>query len=159
MNDQPRSSTITPGFSGPRTRLAVEDIKQSLIGNLFCGMGRVPAATRNDLHTLLSLIVHDRVFYHGLPTIESLGEQRSRRVAYLSAEYFPRPHVVLDLLNLAITDQMRQAVSKLGYDLDAWRRKSIVQVVRMGKFCSDCSSGEYCEQIWNTKPVDEEVGR
>jgi glycogen phosphorylase len=119
MNDRPRSSTITSGFSGLRTGLAVEDINQSLIDNLFCGMGRVPAiARRNDLHTGLALIVHDRVFYHGVPTIESLGEQRSRRVAYLSAEYLPGPHVVL---NLGITDQMRQTVSELGYDLDRGR--------------------------------------
>jgi glucan phosphorylase len=156
MNDQPRSSTITPGFSGPRTGLALEDIKQSLIGNLFCGMGRVLAvATRNDLYTALALTVHDVVFHQGVPTIESLGEQRPRRVAYLSAEYLSGPHVVPNLLNPGITDQIRQAVADLGYDLDAWTRKSILHVVRMGKFSSDCSIGEYCEQIWNMKPADE----
>jgi glycogen phosphorylase len=120
MNDQPRSSTVTPRFSAPRTGLAVEDIKQSLIDNLFCGMGRVPAiATRNDLYTALALTVRDRVFRHGVHTIiEGLGEQ-ARKVAYLSAEYLPGPHVALNLLNLGITNQMRQAVSELGYDLDA----------------------------------------
>jgi glycogen phosphorylase len=120
MKDQTPSSTITPRFSGPRTGLDVEDIKQSLIDNLFCGMGRVPAiATRNDLYTALALTVRDRVFRHGVHTIESHEEQQARRVAYLSAEYLPGPHVALNLLNLGITDQMRQAVSELGYDLDA----------------------------------------
>jgi glycogen phosphorylase len=119
MKDQTPSSTITPRFSGPRTGLDVEDIKQSLIDNLFCGMGRVPAiATRNDLYTALALTVRDRVFRHGVHTIESHEEQQARRVAYLSAEYLPGPHVALNLLNLGITDQMRQAVSELGYDLD-----------------------------------------
>src|SRR6266481_2982819 len=120
MKDQTRSSTITPRFSGPRTGLNVEDIKQSLIDNLFCGMGRVPAvATRNDLYTALALTVRDRVLRHGVHTIESHGEQQARRVAYLSAEYLPGPHVALNLLNLGITDQARQAVSELGYDFDA----------------------------------------
>jgi starch phosphorylase len=122
MNDQPRSSTIAPiapRFSGSRTGLGVEDIKQSLIDNLFCGMGRVAAiATRNDLYTALAMTVRDRVFRHGVHTIKSHESQQARRVAYLSAEYLPGPHVALNLLNLGITDQTRQAVSELGYDLD-----------------------------------------
>ena len=120
MNDQLRSSAVTPRFSASRTGLAVEDIKQSLIDNLFCGMARVPAiATRNDLYTALALTVRDRVSRHGVHTIiEGLGEQ-ARKVAYLSAEYLPGPHVALNLLNLGITEQMRQAVSELGYDFDA----------------------------------------
>jgi starch phosphorylase len=120
MNDQAPSSTTTPRFSEPRTGLAVDDLKQSLIDNLFCGMGRVPAiATRNDLYTALALTVRDRVFRHGVHTVESHESQQARRVAYLSAEYLPGPHVALNLVNLGITDQMRQAVSELGYDLDA----------------------------------------
>src|ERR1700739_2310522 len=119
MNDQPRSSTIAPRFSGSRTGLDVEDIKQSLIDNLFCGMGRVPTvATRNDLYTALALTVRDRVFRHGIHTLESHEEQQARRVAYLSAEYLPGPHLGLNLLNLGITEQTRQALSQLGYDLE-----------------------------------------
>src|SRR6516162_112751 len=120
MNDQPRSSAMASRFSGSRTGLDVEDIKQSLIDNLFCGMGRVPAiATPNDLYTALALTVRDRVFRHGVHTVKSHESQQARRVAYLSAEYLPGPHVALNLLNLGITDQMRQAASELGYDLDA----------------------------------------
>ena len=118
MNDQPHSSTTRPRFSGSRTGLDVEDLKQSLIDNLFCGMGRVPAvATRNDLYTALAMTVRDRVFLRGVHTIESHETQQARRVAYLSAEYLPGPHVALNLINLGITDQMRQALSELGYDL------------------------------------------
>lgn len=120
MNDQPPNSLDFPRFRGQRTGLDVEDIKQSLIDNLFYGMGRVPAvATRNDLYTALALTVRDRVFRHSVHTIESHGEQQARRVAYLSAEYLPGPHVALNLLNLGITDQVRQALAELGYDLDA----------------------------------------
>src|SRR5262249_28648808 len=109
----------TPRFSEPRTGLAVHDIKQSLIDNLFCGMGRVPAAaTRNDLYTALPMTVRDRVVRHGGHTIDSHEGQQAQRVAYLSAECLPGPHVALNLINLGITDQTRQAVSELGYDLD-----------------------------------------
>ena len=132
MNDQPRSLSITPRYRGPRTGLAVEDIKQSLIDNLFCSMGRVSAiATRNDLYAALALTVRDRVFHHGVHTIEGLGKQQPRGVV---------------------------AVSELGCDLDARAREFILNVTPMGKFSSDRSISDYCEQIWKVKPVPVEVG-
>jgi len=120
MKDQPGNSADLPSFRGLRTGLGAEEIKQSLVDNLFYGMGRVPAvATKNDLYTALALTVRDRVFRHGVQTLESHSEEQPRRVAYLSAEYLPGPHLALNLLNLGITDQTRQALIELGYDLDA----------------------------------------
>jgi len=49
-------------------------------------------------------------------------------------------------------------VSALWSNDDAWTHKSILNLARMGKFSSDRSMGEYCEQIWNVKPVHVEVG-
>jgi starch phosphorylase len=49
-------------------------------------------------------------------------------------------------------------VSALWSNKQAWTRKSILNVARVGKFSSDRSIGEYCEQIWNVKPVHVEVG-
>src|SRR5262249_12618458 len=40
------------------------------------------------------------------------------RVAYLSAEYLPGPHLANNLLNLGITEATREALRALGYDLD-----------------------------------------
>jgi starch phosphorylase len=119
MNDQLSNSPVLPRFRGQRTGLEVEDIKQSFLDNLFYGIGRVPSvATLNDLYTALALTVRDRVFRHGIHTVEAHDEQKTRRVAYLSAEYLPGPHLGLNLLNLGITEQARQALSQLGYDLD-----------------------------------------
>ena len=119
MKDDPPNRAELPTFRGTRTGLEVEDIKQSFLDNLFYGLGRVPSvATRNDLYTALALTVRDRVFHHVTHTIETHEEQQARRVAYLSAEYLPGPHLGLNLLNLGITEQARQALSQLGYDLD-----------------------------------------
>src|SRR5260370_37906262 len=119
MKDDPPDTTDLPSFRGTRTGTEVEDIKQSFLDNLFYGIGRAPSvATRNDLYTALALTVRDRVFHHSVHTIETHEEQQARRVAYLSAEYLPGPHLGLNLLNLGITEQARQALSQLGYDLD-----------------------------------------
>ena len=119
MKDNPSNPTDSASLRGTRTGLDVEDIRQSFLDNLFYGLGRVPfIATRNDLYTALALTVRDRVFRHGVRTVETHEEQQARRIAYLSAEYLPGPHLGLNLLNLGITEQARQALSQLGYDLD-----------------------------------------
>jgi starch phosphorylase len=44
-------------------------------------------------------------------------------------------------------------VSAAYRDRDRWVRMSVLNVARMGKFSSDRSIGEYCENIWKTTPV------
>lgn len=119
MQGAPSTSPESSNSRGTRTGLDVEDIRQSFLDNLLYGLGRVPfVATRNDLYTALALAVRDRVFQRHTRTIETHEEQQARRVAYLSAEYLPGPHLGLNLLNLGITEQARQALSQLGYELD-----------------------------------------
>jgi starch phosphorylase len=44
-------------------------------------------------------------------------------------------------------------VSAAYSDQESWVRMSILNVARMGKFSSDRSIREYCENIWKVKPL------
>jgi starch phosphorylase len=44
-------------------------------------------------------------------------------------------------------------VSRTWQDTEAWTRKSILNSARSGKFSSDRSIAEYCDEIWNVGPV------
>ncbi|MGB7247863.1 MAG: glycogen/starch/alpha-glucan phosphorylase, partial [Phormidesmis sp.] len=48
-------------------------------------------------------------------------------------------------------------VSEAYKNQDEWVRMSILNSARMGKFSSDRSIQEYCDQIWNIKPVSVEL--
>jgi glycogen phosphorylase len=102
-----------------RTGLSTDEIEQAFRDNLRCGMGRLEAAaTKHDLYVALALTVRDRLFEHTVEGMEDYGGANARRVAYLSAEYLPGPHLASNLLNLDITEAARTALRRLGYDLD-----------------------------------------
>jgi starch phosphorylase len=44
-------------------------------------------------------------------------------------------------------------VSKLWANPQDWTRKSILNAARMGKFSSDRSIRDYCEQVWKVQPI------
>jgi starch phosphorylase len=49
--------------------------------------------------------------------------------------------------------ECQDQVSALWCQPQAWARKAILNVARMGKFSSDRSIREYCEQVWKVNPV------
>jgi glucan phosphorylase len=81
-----------------RTGLSTDEIEQAFRDNLSCGMGRLEAtATKHDLYVALALTVRDRLFEHTVEGMEDYGGANARRVAYLSAEYLPGPHLASNL--------------------------------------------------------------
>jgi starch phosphorylase len=102
-----------------RIGLTTEEIEKAVRDNLRCGMGRLEAtATKHDLYFALALTVRDRLFGHSVENMENYGGAKSRRIAYLSAEYLPGPHLASNLLILGITEATREAMGRLGYNLD-----------------------------------------
>jgi glycogen phosphorylase len=47
----------------------------------------------------------------------------------------------------------QEQVSQTYRDKDKWTQMSILNAARMGKFSSDRTIWEYCQEIWNVKPV------
>jgi starch phosphorylase len=47
-------------------------------------------------------------------------------------------------------------VSALWRRPDSWTSKSILNVARMGKFSSDRSIRDYCDRVWQVKPIEPE---
>ncbi|MGK7885984.1 MAG: glycogen/starch/alpha-glucan phosphorylase [Crocosphaera sp.] len=53
--------------------------------------------------------------------------------------------------------ECQEKVSQAYKDQDNWSKMSILNVARMGKFSSDRSIQDYCNNIWNTQPVSIEL--
>lgn len=102
-----------------RTGLSEAEISRAFRDNLCCGLGRLEGnANRHDLYVALALTVRDRLFKQHVASLESHGGASARRVAYLSAEYLPGPHLANNLVNLGITEIVREALRSLGHELD-----------------------------------------
>ncbi|ACB54532.1 glycogen phosphorylase [Crocosphaera subtropica ATCC 51142] len=53
--------------------------------------------------------------------------------------------------------ECQEKVSQAYKDQENWSKMSILNVARMGKFSSDRSIQDYCNNIWNTQPVSIEL--
>src|SRR4051812_21758115 len=120
MKKSPPQPAPAPTPASVRTGVSVAEIQQAFLDHLVFGMGRVrEVATKHELYFALALTIRDRLMQRGVSTlVENLGASSARRVAYLSAEYLPGPHLANSLLNLGITEPTREALRGLGYDLE-----------------------------------------
>ncbi len=116
----PIESSLNPQIQieDDRTGLGIETLRRALQDNLFYVQGKSPQlATKNDLYMALAYTVRDRLLQRWLATQETYRKKDVKVVCYLSAEFLLGPHLVNNLINLNIYDQIRQAVEESGLNL------------------------------------------
>ncbi|MBS0417447.1 MAG: glycogen/starch/alpha-glucan phosphorylase [Proteobacteria bacterium] len=108
-----------PKTEDQRVAMSKEAFKRDFLDNLFCVQGKIPTlATRHDYYMALAYTIRDRLLHRWMSTAETYTRHGSRTVVYLSAEFLMGPHLGNNLLNLGITEEVRQAMRELGLDLD-----------------------------------------
>jgi len=95
-------------------------LAQALVDNLHFVQARVPeVATRHDWYMALAYTVRDRLLGRWIKTIHTLLMGKDvKAVGYLSAEFLIGPQLGNNLINLGIYDAAKEAVERLGHDLD-----------------------------------------
>jgi starch phosphorylase len=110
---------LSPDIADESLVLSKDAFKSAFLDNLFYVQGKIPAlATRHDYYMALAYTVRDRMLHRWISTAEAYTNHGSRTVAYLSAEFLMGPHLGNNVLNLGITDCVREAVGELGLDMD-----------------------------------------
>ncbi|MFM8294895.1 MAG: glycogen/starch/alpha-glucan phosphorylase, partial [Microcystaceae cyanobacterium] len=98
-----------------------------------------------ELKAVIDLI-NSGFFAHGDP-----GLFRPLTDNLLSSDPF------LVLADFAAYVECQKQVGRAYLNVDQWTKMSILNVARMGKFSSDRSIREYCQDIWNIQPVNIEL--
>jgi len=98
---------------------AIKRLRHAFLHHLFYTQGKFPAlATKTDYYLALAYSVRDRLLQRWISTANEYTKRGSRTVAYLSAEFLMGPHLGNNLINLALLDDARAAMSELGLNLD-----------------------------------------
>ncbi|MBS2001202.1 MAG: glycogen/starch/alpha-glucan phosphorylase [Cyanobacteria bacterium SZAS LIN-5] len=102
-----------------RTGTSVETLKRAIADNLFYIQGKFPdVATRNDQYMALAYTVRDRLVHRWLTTTKQFIKNDVRAVCYLSAEFLLGPHLVNNLVNMGILENVKKAVEALNIDFE-----------------------------------------
>jgi len=107
-------------YEGNHTGESVEALKQSIMDNLYYRGARIPAvATRNDWYLAVAYTVRDHIMNRWIKSLDTIMKKDVRVVSYLSAEFLMGPHLVNNMINLGIYEQMKEATAQLGLDFQA----------------------------------------
>ncbi|MBN1182056.1 MAG: glycogen/starch/alpha-glucan phosphorylase [Bacteroidales bacterium] len=103
-----------------RTGMDAKSLKAAVTEHLFYLQGRNPEnASLIDMYLAVSYAVRDRLIQRGLTTIESVLHHKDvKLVSYLSAEFLMGPQLGANLIDLNIFDEMKKAVTELGFDFN-----------------------------------------
>ncbi len=119
MPKTPAVAAESQNHENIRTGHSVEELRRAFLDHLFYTQGRfLEVATPNDHLQALAHTLRDRLLHRWVSTVQTYAKTNCRTVCYLSAEYLPGPHLANNLLNLGITENVRQALAQLGLDLE-----------------------------------------
>ncbi len=111
--------SIAEAGENTRTGTSVTAIKQAILDNLCYVQGKIPElATKNDWYMAVAYTVRDRMIEHFTRWMKELRRPEVKMASYLSAEFLMGPHLGNNLLNMGLTDRVREALKELGLDLD-----------------------------------------
>ena len=102
-----------------RNGVSVASLKKAIIDNLLYFQGRFPdSATGIDWYLALAYTVRDRLLNRWLNSEQTYQKHNSRTVCYLSAEFLIGPQLGKNIINMCLHDNIKQALSELGLDLE-----------------------------------------
>lgn len=113
------TATTGPHGETDRTGISVEALKRAIMDNLFYIQGKFPAiATWNDWYLALAYAVRERLLHQWIATTQTFMKKNQRVVCYLSAEFLNGPQLLNNIVNLDMSDAIKQAAEELGLDFD-----------------------------------------
>lgn len=103
-----------------RTGMDVETLKQAITEHLFYQQGRnIVNTSLNDLYLAVAHTVRDRLVQREHKLMNAVFYNSNvRLVSYLSAEFLMGPQLGVNLIDLDLYDNMKQAVEELGFDIE-----------------------------------------
>lgn len=117
-DQHPHRSLLLPAPDNKNS--TVNKLKRAFAYKLFYQLGKTTrSVSLNDYYLAVASTVRDRMQHLFINSAETVLEKESRIVCYLSAEYLPGPHLLNNLLNLGLLDDIRQAAAETGLDLNA----------------------------------------
>src|SRR5512135_3586554 len=112
-------STAQELYQDIRTGTSAVALKQAILDNLNYLQGKIPElATKKDWYMAVAYTVRDRMIEHIMRSLKELRRPEVKIASYLSAEFLTGPHLGNNLLNIGLTDKVREAVKELGQSLD-----------------------------------------
>jgi glycogen phosphorylase len=115
-----KQKNIAVKITDVRTGMDADSLKQAVTEHLFYQQGRnIVNTSINDMYMAVSYAVRDRLLQREHKTMNAVFEDKNvRLVSYLSAEFLMGPQLGVNLIDLDIFDEMKQAVEELGFDFD-----------------------------------------
>ncbi|WP_423127087.1 glycogen/starch/alpha-glucan phosphorylase [Gaoshiqia sp. Z1-71] len=114
------TSGASPTINNVRTGLDMNSLKAAFTEILFYQQGRNPDnASINDIYLAVSYAVRDRIKLRELTTMDAVFRNTNvRLVSYFSAEFLIGPQLGINLIDLDIYEETKQAVEELGFDFE-----------------------------------------